>query len=174
MNEIKLVLPCIIHKQKYLDMIEEWISFGGRLNPAALKNNDASYEKWLGWMEDDKHDSTCPPRCVPQTLYFVINSNDELIGAVTIRHYLNEKMLKDGGCVGYGVRPSQRRKGYAKKMLSLAIGKLNEIGIYDILVTCASDNIGSMKTILANGGILENEIINDYGEMVKRFWINTK
>lgn len=172
MNEVRLVLPDESYKKQYLEMMDEWITFGGRLNPAALRNNGTSYEKWLDWMKDDQNKLTCPEGAVPQTLYFAVNRDDVLLGAVTIRHYLNERMLIDGGYIGYGVRPSQRRKGYAKKMLSLAIIKLREMGIDKILVTCAADNIGSMKTILANGGILENEIPNGKGELVKRFWIN--
>lgn len=171
MDEIKLILPDESHKEQYIKMMEEWISFGGRLNPGALRNNGASYEKWLEWIQDDQSELTCPKGAVPQTLYFAFNKDDIFIGAVTIRHYLNEKMLIDGGHVGYGVRPSQRRKGYAKRMLALAIGKLNEMGINEILVTCAADNIGSMKTILANGGIFHNEILNEDGEAIKRFWI---
>jgi predicted acetyltransferase len=171
MNEVKLVLPDESHKEKYLKMMDEWISFGGRLNPAALKNNGASYEEWLGWMKDDQNELTCPEGAVPQTLYFAFNEDDILLGAVTVRHYLNERMFIDGGYVGYGVRPSQRRKGYAKKMLALAINKVKEMGVENILITCAADNTGSMKTILANGGVFENEMFNEYGELVKRFWI---
>lgn len=171
MNEIKLVLPNISHKKQYLKMMDEWISYGGRINPAALKSNGVSYEKWLGWMKDDQSELTCPKGAVPQTLYFAVNEHNDILGAVTLRHCLNEKMLIDGGHVGYGVRPSQRRKGYAKQMLSLAIKKFNEVGINQILVTCAADNIGSISTIVANGGIFENELLNEDGEMIKRFWI---
>lgn len=172
MDAVKLVLPNESHREQYLKMMDEWIYFGGRLNPAALTNNGASYEKWLSWIKDDQSELTCPNGAVPQTLYFAFNQDDLLLGAVTIRHYLNEKMFIDGGYVGYGVRPTQRRKGYAKKMLALAINKLNEMGINKLLVTCAADNVGSIKTILINGGIFENEMFNEYGEMVKRFWIN--
>jgi predicted acetyltransferase len=171
MNELKLVLPDESHKEQYLEMMDEWISFGGRLNPSALKNNGASYEKWLGWMKDDQSESTCPEGAVPQTLYFAFNEANVLLGAVTIRHFLNERMFIDGGYVGYGVRPSQRRKCYAKRMLALAISKINEMGVNKILITCAIDNIGSIKTILANGGIFENEVLNEYGALVKRFWV---
>ena len=171
MHEIKLVLPNKLHKEQYLQMMDEWLTFGGRLNPAALRNNGASYEKWLGWMDDDQNELTCPKGAVPQTLYFAFNENNLLIGATTIRHFLNERMFEDGGYIGYGVRPSQRRKGYAKKILSLAINKVKQKGINKILITCASDNVGSEKTILANGGVFENEITNEEGELVKRFWI---
>ena len=163
MDVLRLVLPDETYKEQYLQMMEEWLAFGGRLNPGALKNNGASYEKWLNWMRDDQNILTCPENAVPQTLYFAVNDSNELIGAVSIRHYLNERLFVDSGYIGYGVRPSQRGKGYAKKILFLAIEKLYEKGIYEILVTCAADNIGSMKTILANGGVFENDVTNSHG-----------
>lgn len=174
MKKLQLVLPNTSYEEQYLEMMNEWISEGGRLNPSALKNNGASFETWLRWIEEDKYEDTCPENSVPQTLYFAVDENNTLLGAITIRHRMGELNLIDGGFSGYGIRPSQRKKGYAKTMLALGIQKLNERGIYDILLTCDADNIGSYKTILANGGRLENEILNEDGVLVKRFWIHTK
>lgn len=78
MYDIKLVLPNASHKERYLSMMNEWISYGGRLNPGALRNNGASYEKWIGWMKDDQSELTCPEGSVPQTLYFAVNNHNEL------------------------------------------------------------------------------------------------
>jgi predicted acetyltransferase len=77
----------------------------------------------------------------------------------------------DGGNVGYGVRPSERKKGYAKTMLRFALEKLAETGIYDVILTCAEDNIGSENTMRACGATYENTVINENGEKIKRFWI---
>ena len=153
--------------------MSEWIAHGGRLNPLALKSNGVSYEKWLQWMNDDEHEDTCPPESVPQTIYFAVRDDGKLIGAVTIRTKPNEKINNGsgGGHLGFGVRPTERRKGYAKKILRLALKKLAERGINDVMINCASDNIGSEKTILACGATFQDEVINDEGERAKRFWI---
>ena len=34
----------------------------------------------------------------------------------------------------------------------------------------SKDNLGSAKTILANGGVLENEV-EDRGDIVQRYWV---
>jgi len=173
MADIRLVCPDITFKYQYEEMMGEWLVHGGRLNPSALQSSGNSYETWLKWMEDDAHEDTCPPGSVPQALYFAVRGDGRLIGAVTIRHRLNERINNGsgGGHVGFGVRPTERRKGYAKEILRLALNKLAERGINEVMINCASDNISSEKTILACGAVFQNEIMNDQGEKAKRFCI---
>ena len=170
---IHLELPNISHVNQYAEMMEEWLAHGGRLNPGALRNDGQPYETWLKWMEDDAREDTCPPEAVPQTMYFAIREDGKLIGAVTVRHRLNEltNNTSGGGHVGFGVRPTERRKGYAKAILRLALEKLLERGIYDVMINCALDNIGSEKTILSCGAAHQDEVVNADGEKAKRFWI---
>ena len=91
---------------------------------------------------------------------------------INIRHCLNDNLRLIGGHIGYSVRHSERRKGYAKKMLKKALSFCKEIGLKKVLITCKEDNVGSEKTILANGGIYESTVVklNDNVKM-KRFWI---
>lgn len=93
------------------------------------------------------------------------------VGAVNIRHCLNESLLFDGGHIGDGIRPSERRKGYATAMIKLALLECKKIGITKVLMVCDKDNIASAKSIIKNGGILENEIYSD-GVLQQRYWIN--
>ena len=93
-----------------------------------------------------------------------------MVGAVNIRHYLNESLLLNGGHIGDGVRPSERRKGIATKMIGLALRECRQLGIDKVLMVCDRDNIGSAKSIMNNGGILENEIEVD-GVIEQRYWI---
>ncbi|MHB1454598.1 MAG: GNAT family N-acetyltransferase [Saccharofermentanales bacterium] len=169
---IHFVLPDESYEKQYLEMMEEWTQFGGRLNPEALMSHGATYQDWLERTESNRYAENCPKDWVPQTVYFAVDESNHLVGAAAIRDHLSEQLMINGGHVGYGVRPSQRRKGYAKEMLALAVRILKDRGIQDILVTCASDNAGSERTILANGGVLDNEGPNRDGEMTKRFWIH--
>ena len=95
------------------------------------------------------------------------------MGAVNIRHWLNERLLLDGGHIGDGVRPSQRRKGVATRMIALALEECRKLGIDRVLMVCHKDNIGSAKSIRNNGGVLENEITVD-GVVEQRYWIDGK
>ena len=80
-----------------------------------------------------------------------------------------------GGHIGYSIRPSQRRKGYARETLRLTLDKCREAGEARVLITCDKDNIPSARTIPANGGVLENEVVDEPGlgqsGMIQRYWI---
>jgi predicted acetyltransferase len=83
---------------------------------------------------------------------------------------LNESLFLNGGHIGDGVRPSERRKGIATKMIALALDECKNLGITKVLMVCEKENIGSAKSIQNNGGILENEIEVD-GVIEQRYWI---
>ena len=95
------------------------------------------------------------------------------IGRLSLRHELNEFLLKIGGHIGYEIRPSRRKQGYGTEILRLGLEKAKELGLHRVLVTCDEDNIGSKKIIEHNGGKFENSIEID-GDKVKklRYWID--
>ncbi|MDK8645626.1 GNAT family N-acetyltransferase [Staphylococcus condimenti] len=108
---------------------------------------------------------------VPDTTLFLFD-NGEIIGAVNIRHYLNEHLKRIGGHIGYGVRPDYRGQGYAKKLLREGLEFLNQNDVGDALVTCDKSNIASAKTILAfHPKELESTVVD--GEIVRRFLVST-
>src|SRR5699024_69328 len=94
-----------------------------------------------------------------------------IIGAVNIRHQLTEVLFNSGGHIGYGIRPTERRKGYATKLLSLSLEKAQELGIKKVLVVCDKTNLGSLKVIRNNNGIVASDFVEDDGNIVQRFWI---
>ena len=93
-----------------------------------------------------------------------------ILGAIDIRHELNAYLHTYGGNIGYGIRPSERKKGYATQMLNLALEQCKILGMQKVLITCFKDNVGSAKTILNNGGVLENEVAEN-GILKQRYWI---
>jgi predicted acetyltransferase len=78
-----------------------------------------------------------------------------IFGAISIRHCLTEDLENYGEHIGYGIRPSERNKGYATLMLKLALEKAKELNIDKVLIHCGDDNIVSSKVIAKNGGCLE-------------------
>lgn len=68
------------------------------------------------------------------------------------------------------IRPSERKKGYAPAMIALALDECKKLGINKVLICCDKNNIGSAKTIIRNGGVLENEVEED-GHIEQRYWI---
>lgn len=108
-----------------------------------------------------------PPDLVHQTMLWFVEG-DEWLGRLSIRHRLTPPLLELGGHIGYVVRPSARRKGYATQMLVQSLPCAAELGIDPALVTCDNDNHASRKVIQAAGGELEDE---RHGKL--RFWVPT-
>ena len=79
-------------------------------------------------------------------------------------------MLRSGGHIGDGIRPSLRGQGLGTRMIALALEECDRLGIRRVLMCCDKANAASARTIIKNGGVLENEII-DGGEVIQRYWI---
>lgn len=173
---IKLIKLTNKYKLQLAEMIDEW-KLDQELNhtnhsPWVLFKNDYNdFDNYLNNLElKEEKDGK-----VPNSVFFLFDDErDRLIGAVSIRHYLNDFLLREGGHIGDGIRPSERRKGYATLMISLALDECKKLGIKKVLMVCDKDNIGSKKSIINNGGILENEIVNIDGNVDERYWIEIK
>lgn len=121
--------------------------------------------------ESNMHPDTVEEGLVPAATYFAWVAG-RLVGTIQLRYELNDYLLTRGGHIGYGVRPSERRKGYASAMLGQVLAIARELGIDRVLITCDEDNVASARTIMRCGGVLENEHTDDEGKTVKRYWID--
>jgi predicted acetyltransferase len=111
-------------------------------------------------------------RFVPNT-FLVADVDGEIVGRSSIRHELNEFLLREGGHIGYSVLPAHRRRGYATEILRQSLIVARSLGIDRVLVTCDYDNAGSIKAIEANGGKLDSVIVLDtFPAGVRRYWID--
>lgn len=168
---LKLVQLTYDMKKEFYDYIKEWNDAKEKMVPASCNMEDFTYSEYLLSLQNFKSIDTCPAGLVPADTYFLVDDTKRILGAINIRHSLNDHLLKFGGHIGYGIRPSERRKGYASLMLHLALPLAKKLGLKKVLITCLRENIGSAHTILKNGGILENELKNG-DETFKRYWID--
>ena len=173
---LRLIKLTTAYRDECAQMIDEWrrdqTLHQTNHSPWVIFKNDCRdfdrYVRELDCLEPD-------PEHVPYSTFFLLDTErDRLLGAVNIRHRLNERIAKTGGHLGMGIRPSERRKGYATAMIDLALKKCAELGIRDVLMTCDRENVASAKSIVRNGGVLENEIIDDEGTIIQRYWIANK
>lgn len=157
------------YKMHLNDMMEEWYASGEKIVPFAIAIFDFhDFDNYINCLDINVEENGF----VPYSTFFCLDvERDLFVGAVNIRHYLNESLLLNGGHIGDGVRPTERRKGVATKMISLALEECKKIGIDKVLMVCDKKNIGSAKSIENNGGVLENEILVD-GIVEQRFWIS--
>lgn len=109
---------------------------------------------------------------VHNDLYWVVDAG-EVVGFLSFRHELNDYLRLVGGHIGYSVRESRRRQGYAAAALRLGLDRAREIGLERVMVTCDDDNVGSFRTIEGAGGVLHD--VSDQSErghaMLRRYWI---
>lgn len=169
---IKLVKLSPEYRRHLSDMMEEWTDSGEKIIPYAIRRLDyRDFDSYLAGLEVDAETAE-KEGLVPDTTLFALDvERDIFVGAVNIRHYLNENLLLHGGHIGDGVRPSERRKGFATEMIRLALGECRRLGVTRVLMVCDKDNVGSAKSIQKNGGVLDNEITDDDGNIEQRYWI---
>jgi predicted acetyltransferase len=169
---LSLIKPDVKYKKKYSEMIEYWMSTGEEPAPWALCEDYSDFEAMVNKLNGYSRGVNIRSDFVPNTTFWLYETcSDKLVGAVNIRHCLNDKLLAYWGHIGYGVRPDERRKGYASQALREALGVCRELGIDRALLSCNKDNIGSAKVILKNGGELENEVELE-GRILQRYWID--
>lgn len=166
---VKLVRPTLFMEREYYNFSEEWARKGEEIIPYSARLLEDSYIVWLENIYKFENKESCPADLVPAHTYFLI-ADERILGAINIRQCLNEYLYNFGGHIGYGIRPSERRKGYATLMLSLALPIANGLGIPNVLITCDRCNKASAKTIINNGGVLENEVAQN-GKIIQRYWI---
>ncbi|MDF2685069.1 MAG: acetyltransferase [Clostridia bacterium] len=171
-DRMMLVFPTLTHKDAAMDYKNEYFINGENIiHGDGGLDCTATYEEWLVKITNDLDKNKITANRVPSTTYFAV-IDDRIVGTIQIRHELNAFLLSYGGHIGYGIRPTERRKGYATKMLSLALEKSKALGLKRVLVSCDKANIGSAKTIINNGGILENEVTEENGNVYQRYWID--
>ena len=171
MEKIILIKPDLSYADEIIKYKEESLKENPLINGAAGLNNFSSIEDWLEELKKRSSEATVPEGLVPSSTYLGVREKDNyIIGMIDIRHYLNDFLKQFGGNIGYGVRKTEKNKGYAKQMLKLALEKCKELKIKKVLITCDEDNIASEKVILSANVKLE-DIRNIDGENKKRFWI---
>lgn len=176
-NEINEYLELIVPSKKYekqaFEYIQEFIECNSQINGTGGLNRYNDYSQWLFKLQQESDLSNVPEGKVPASTYFFVRKTDNrIIGMINIRHCLNEFLLNEGGHIGYSVRPSERKKGYATFMLKQGLQKCRELNLDRILITCDKINIGSAKVIQNNNGVLENEVYSEaFSEIIQRYWI---
>lgn len=169
---LHLEFPEKRHEKMWQAIVAEFELNDEKMIPYALTLELTDYDDYLAKTNDFHNNINVPGEFVPASTYFLLSEKGEkILGAVNIRHSLNDYLLRRGGNIGYGIAPSERRKGYSIKMLVLALEKCREIGLERVLICCDKSNIASAKTIMNNGGVLENEIEDD-DDIIQRYWLD--
>lgn len=166
-----LILPDPAYRDSFIEAMDE---FGPSELTMAVERRLArsDFDAYLRTVGGWRRGIGLPPGWVPVTTFWLVDERS-YIGSTSVRHELNDYLLRWGGHIGYSIRPSCRRRGHGTEICRLVIEEARKLGIERILITCDDDNPGSRKIIERNGGELEDVVPQPDTRVPKRrYWVD--
>ena len=174
MDKLKLVIP----SEEYLDQVwayrQECFEADSSMDGCGPLRFNENPKQWLADIRNYMAPATVPEGKVQATQFLAVRESDgKLVGMLQVRHTLNDYLRQFGGHIGYSARPGERRKGYGKEQLRLALDFCKgAVGLDRVLITCKTENEASRRTILSAGGGYENTLHEPgQGIDLERYWI---
>ncbi len=169
---LRLVRPSIEYEASYRSFLAEFEKRQEKLIPFPLLLPVDDFRALVKRLRDAETGLGVPRGFVAHTTFWLIDEHGSMLGMSNLRHELTSQLAREGGHIGYSIRPSQRKSGYGKELLRLTLEQARLLGIKRALITCAKTNTGSVGVILANGGCFDSEeYISERGEIIQRYWI---
>ena len=170
-----LVKPDASYEEAIRSFRKEMLLAGSSMDGTGTLRRMENPNDWIKYSRLQENPETVAPNKVPATQFVLVDPETKRIyGMLQVRHSLNEYLRNFAGHIGYSVRPTERRKGYAKKMLKLALEFCKEeLGLERVMVSCLVGNEASRRTILACGGTFDEKVYEHIeGVWLEKYWIS--
>lgn len=178
MEKFYLERPTIERKKEIIEYLDEFVKYGSDINGSGSLDkiyDGYTFEEALDRclkMEDEEYAKSVG-RCQGKTFLLIRENDNKIVGTINVRWNLSKEMLQFGGHIGYGIRPTERRKGYNKINLYLGMIEAKKVGLDNVMLDCDVNNLGSDKTLKALGGKLERTEIDPFdGILTNVYWFN--
>jgi predicted acetyltransferase len=170
----ELIAPTVHLHHAWLAAHDEWgpglHEDGFGLRPSDEVRSPTGFAAWVTRLIDESDPAKPLDGDRMHCTYRWIVEGDQVLGGIALRHRLNDFLLRAGGHIGYGIRPSARRRGVAAWALGRMLDEARLLGLDRVLIVCAPDNIASARTIERHGGVLEDVRDTELGP-ARRYWI---
>lgn len=172
MGNLILVKPSVGYIDEIRSYRQELLDEGSPFHGDSGLEEFDDISEWIEHCRLMEHQETIPRAgWVEADQYMLVRKGEHrILGMINFRRYLNDYLAEYGGHIGFAVRPSERKKGYAKAMLALCLERCREMGLDKVLITCDENNEGSRRTIRACGGVFERTA-SEGGKRLERYWI---
>lgn len=171
MSAARFERPHAALAESYRSMVREILDHGEELIPFPLSFDHGDFAAFLARLAACERGEGIPEGFVPHTTFWLV-AEGEVVAVSNLRHRLTDKLRVEGGHIGYGVRPSARRRGHATEILRRTLEEARRHGIAEALVTCAQRNAGSAGAIRNCGGrLVSEEFVESRGEVVSRYLV---
>ncbi len=170
----ELITPTLRLQPAFLEARQEWgpgtHQDGAGLNAADEVDSADGFARWVARLRREADTTVPPAEGRVHCTYWWITEDGRYLGGISLRHTLNEFLLRAGGHIGYGIRPSARGRGLATWALRSVLPHARALGLDKVLVTCDDSNIASARVIEKGGGVLEDVRDTELGR-TRRYWI---
>ena len=172
--------PSVELKEKIIDFLDEFVKYGSDIHGSGSLDRifrgftfEQALERCLK-MEDPEYAASIA-HCPGKTFLLTRENDGRIVATLNLRWDLNEAMLRFAGHIGYAVRPTERRKGYAKINLYAGLREAEKLGLDKVMIGCNAENTGSNRTVTALGGVLERSGTDpEDGMLTNVYWMNVR
>jgi len=173
MNQIlSLVEPTTELRDTYASYVEEFRAKNEKMVPFVIGLPHEPFDEFVAQLRGYSEGTGLPNGLVPHSTFWLIDQNREIVAVSNMRHALTEKLKREGGHIGYSVRPTRRGEGCGIVVLREMLKRARELGLARVLMTCGQTNRPSVRVIQRNGGQFDSEeFLPERGEIVQRYWI---